>query len=480
MSHCINPNCPHPQNPDNILFCQTCGSELLLVGRYRVSRLLSGKGGFGRTYEVSQGNTTKVLKVLINHQAKAIELFQQEARVLQQLNHPGIPKGDRYFTFLPRNSQQPLHCLVMERIEGLDLEEYQKQRQYHPIDQQLALEWLLQLAQILDEVHQQQFFHRDIKPSNIILRPDGQLVLIDFGTVREVTATYKIKQRAGQVTGIASVGYTPPEQLHYQAVLQSDFFALGRTFVFLLTGKQPTDPAIYDPINDQFNWRSHTPNIVPELADFIDQLMMRSASQRPADTQVILQRLAEIDRILNPPLPPRRKPPKVAATVPSSPTSPALQSFDFEVITVDYQGRVTNRDRTQAECFTQDLGNGVILEMVAIPGSKFLMGSPATEKKRRDNESPQHEVTIQPFFMGKYTVTQAQWKAVTAVPKVNRNLKASPSRFKGVNFPVEQVSWYDAVEFCTRLSIKTGRNYRLPSEAEWEYACRAGTTTPFH
>ncbi|NET62449.1 MAG: serine/threonine protein kinase [Symploca sp. SIO2E6] len=222
MTLCINPDCRHPENPDNILFCQTCGSELLLVTEYRVTRLLSGKGGFGRTYEVSQGNTTKVLKVLINNQPKAIDLFQQEARVLRQLNHPGIPKGDRYFTFLPRNSQQPLHCLVMEKIEGLDLEEYQKQRQYHPLDQQSALKWLLQLAKILEVVHQQRFFHRDIKPSNIILKPDGQLVLIDFGTVREITATYLGKQPSGQVTKIASAGYTPPEQLNYQAVPQSD------------------------------------------------------------------------------------------------------------------------------------------------------------------------------------------------------------------------------------------------------------------
>ncbi|NES18842.1 MAG: serine/threonine protein kinase, partial [Symploca sp. SIO3E6] len=246
MCLCINPNCTNPQNPDNFLFCQACGSELLLVREYRVSQLLSDKGGFGKTYEVSQGSQTKVLKVLINNQPKAIDLFKQEAQVLQQLNHPGIPKGDRYFTFLPRNSQQPLHCLVMEKIEGLDLEEYQQQRQNYPIDQYSALKWLLQLAEILDEVHQQQFFHRDIKPSNIILKPDGQLVLIDFGTVRAITATYLGKQSSGQVTKIASGGYTPTEQLNRQAVPQSDFFALGRTFVFLLTGREPTDVEMYD------------------------------------------------------------------------------------------------------------------------------------------------------------------------------------------------------------------------------------------
>ncbi|NEP61763.1 MAG: SUMF1/EgtB/PvdO family nonheme iron enzyme [Symploca sp. SIO2G7] len=157
-----------------------------------------------------------------------------------------------------------------------------------------------------------------------------------------------------------------------------------------------------------------------------------------------------------------------------------FQSFGFDVVTIDSQGKEINRNRRQAKFFAENLGNGVTLEMVSIPRGKFLMGSPTSEKGRKDTESPQHEVTVQTFFMGKYPVTQAQWKAVAALPKINRDLKAEPSEFKGDNLPVEQVSWYDAVEFCARLSQKTERTYRLPSEAEWEYACRAETTTPFH
>ncbi|MBD2662878.1 formylglycine-generating enzyme family protein [Richelia sinica FACHB-800] len=118
--------------------------------------------------------------------------------------------------------------------------------------------------------------------------------------------------------------------------------------------------------------------------------------------------------------------------------------------------------------------------MVAIPGGEFVMGSPSKELERRSSESPQHTVTVQPFFMGKYPVTQAQWQFVAQLPQVNRDLNPDPSNFKGENRPVEQVSWDDAVEFCHRLSQYTGRPYRLPSEAEWEYACRAGTKTPFH
>jgi len=141
---------------------------------------------------------------------------------------------------------------------------------------------------------------------------------------------------------------------------------------------------------------------------------------------------------------------------------------------------IVKHQQRQAQYFSEDLGNGVILEMVKIPGGTFLMGSPETEEGHTDNESPQHRVTVQPFFMGKYPVTQAQWPAVANLTQVNRKLNLDPSKFKGVNRPVEKVSWYDSIEFCQRLSQYTGRDYRLPSEAEWEYACRAGATTPFH
>ncbi len=139
---------------------------------------------------------------------------------------------------------------------------------------------------------------------------------------------------------------------------------------------------------------------------------------------------------------------------------------------------ILKKEYREAEHFREDLGNGISLDMVYIPGGKFMMGSP--EGEGYDKEKPQHEVTVSSFYMGKFQVTQAQWKAVASFPQVERELKPEPSIFKGDNCPVEKVSWNDAVEFCARLSKHTGREYRLPSEAEWEYACRAGTTTPFH
>ncbi|MFM5889132.1 MAG: formylglycine-generating enzyme family protein, partial [Dolichospermum sp.] len=128
-----------------------------------------------------------------------------------------------------------------------------------------------------------------------------------------------------------------------------------------------------------------------------------------------------------------------------------------------------NRHKKTARFFTENLGNNIKLEMVLIPGGTFMMGS-LKEKASTDDERPQHQVTIKPFCFGKYPITQAQWQAVAALPQVNKELKPDPSRFKGANRPVEKVSWHDAVEFCARLSNHSQRPYRLPSEAEWEYA----------
>ena len=155
-----------------------------------------------------------------------------------------------------------------------------------------------------------------------------------------------------------------------------------------------------------------------------------------------------------------------------------LVPFEFKTATVNAQGEIIEERTGSAQGFTEDL-EGVPLEMVGIPGGTFLMGSPESELERLDTEGPQHEVTVGPFFLGKFTITQAQWRVVAGWDLIDRELKLDPSSFKGEDHPVEYVSWFDAVEFCKRLSARLGKAYRLPSEPEWEYACRAGTTTPF-
>jgi len=166
-------------------------------------------------------------------------------------------------------------------------------------------------------------------------------------------------------------------------------------------------------------------------------------------------------------------------TVSGHPDLP-LQDFDFEVVTVNARGKIIKRQRHQAQFFSQDLGRRASLAMVAIPGGSFVMGAPETEQGSRERERPQHQVTVKPFYMSKYPITQAQWRAVAALPQINQPLKPNPSRFQGNQRPVEQVSWYDAQEFCARLARQTGMAYQLPTEAQWQYASRAGTTTPFY
>jgi serine/threonine protein kinase len=297
---------------------------LLLNGQYRVSRLLSDTTGFGVVYEAFEGFTSKILKVLQekwNNEPKAVELFKREYDVLLELsrqNVTGVPRGDAYFQYSTREGKI-LHCLVMEKVEGINLEQWLKQ--YDNLSQKRALKWLREITLILDKIHQQNWLHRDIKPPNIMLRNSGELVLIDFGTAREETQTYHQKVKGQQVTGITSAGYTPNEQQHGQAVIQSDFYALGRTFVHLLTRKHPLE--IYDPVNDVLSWREETENIHPLLLDFIEELMGKLPENRPANTRVILQRLDEIERQLK--LPPTPAPnPQPVVTKKQSPVIPKI------------------------------------------------------------------------------------------------------------------------------------------------------------
>jgi formylglycine-generating enzyme required for sulfatase activity len=120
------------------------------------------------------------------------------------------------------------------------------------------------------------------------------------------------------------------------------------------------------------------------------------------------------------------------------------------------------------------------MNMVLIMGGSFMMGSPDTEIDRRENEGSQHQVAVPSFFMSEFPITQAHWATVAQLPKVKIDLEIAPANFKGTDRPIEQVNWFETIEFCQRLSQHTGRIYRLPTEAEWEYACRVGGATPFH
>jgi formylglycine-generating enzyme required for sulfatase activity/tRNA A-37 threonylcarbamoyl transferase component Bud32 len=331
----------------------------------------------------------------------------------------------------------------------------------------------IQVAQGLAKAHQHGILHLDLKPANLLLQPaeTGLTVkIIDFGLARiatslrqQVVASQKIRtahsQLAQQIFG--TFDYAPPEQwgdMEYRRVTEkSDVFAWGKTLYRLFTGKRP-----------QHNIRQKYLPDAPGLHELLEDCVEVNPAERPKMTEVFERLVA-----LLPKTAPRatqssqtQVEPVVQIETPSS-----IKTFEFEIVFVNAKGKIIKRESKRAQYEIEDLGDGVTLEMVSIPGGTFMMGSPANEKERYDDEGPQHRVTIQPFWMSKYPITQRQWQAV---------MGENPSDFKGENRPVEDVFWEDVIEFCRRLSEKTGKTYRLPSEAEWEYACRAGTTTPFY
>jgi WD40 repeat protein len=265
-------------------------------------RVLSDTTGFGIVYEAYEHTTPKLLKVLKaihNHNPKAVELFRQEAEVLSRIHSLAVPKigTDGYFQMLPKGSSELVHCIVMEKIDGLNLSQWMQQQGNQSISERQALNWLQQLAEVLHQVHQQNYFHRDIKPQNIMLRSTGQVVLIDFGTARQMTHTYLAHLGNSSITQISSPGYTPPEQDMGHAVPQSDFYALGRTFVYLFTGVQLTDGSIYDSQTGEIRWRQYAPHVSWQLADFIDRLIAPRPIDRPKHTQEILDELHRLTHV---------------------------------------------------------------------------------------------------------------------------------------------------------------------------------------
>ncbi|NJN04197.1 MAG: protein kinase [Leptolyngbyaceae cyanobacterium RM1_1_2] len=259
--------------------------------------LISSDSGFGKVYEAYERSEPKILKVLkedFNRNSKVVDLFQQEARVLSQLHHPGIPgvEAGGYFTFTPQGSEQPLHCIVMEKIDGPNLRQWMQQQGHNPISEKQALDWLYQLMEVLHLIHHKNYFHRDIKPENIMLRSSGQLVLVDFGAARHITATYLAQLgQSGGITALSSAGYTPPEQEQGQAVPQSDFYALGRTVIYLLTAKHPTDSGLYNSFSNEFNWREVASQVSPGFSRLLNRMISPRAIDRPQNTQVILEEI---------------------------------------------------------------------------------------------------------------------------------------------------------------------------------------------
>jgi len=472
MTQCLNPNCLK-SNPAETIFCESCGEKLVLAERYRALKII-GQGSFGRTFQaVDEYKPSRPFCVIkqffpqaqeTKNLEKAAELFAREAERLDSLGrYPQIPELLAYFT---KDNRQ---YIVQEFINGENLQ--QELEKSGAFNESQILELLKSLLPVLQFIHSQQVIHRDIKPENIIRRKkDNQLVLVDFGAAKYATIT----ALGRKATIIGSPEYVAPEQIAGKETFASDIYSLGVTCIHLLTQLAPFD--LFDNVEGKWIWRDYLQSqVTDEVGKILDKMIVGATKKR-------FENVGEILSLIDPTSQAKKQsisPPQISQ--PSTTESEKGELFTFEVLNLDNSGNIINRTQGSARQKVEDLGNDISLEMVYIPGGSFLMGSPENEERRNKNESPQHQVTLQPFYMSKYPITQEQYKVIIGEnPSSFKKGMFFRRNFNGDKCPVENVSWHQAREFCAELSKKTGKTYKLPTESQWEYACRAGITTPFY
>jgi serine/threonine protein kinase len=329
MSYCLNPHCLKPQNLLTEKFCLNCKTPLLLKNRYRAIKII-GQGGMGRTFlavdeQDKLSESSRVIKQFFpqtretNSLQTAIELFAAEAVRLDELGqHSQIPRLYDRFT---QNGHQ---YLVQEWIEGDNLAQvlakegiFQEQSIFHLLNN---------LLPVLAFVHDRHIIHRDIKPENIIRRPDGTLVLVDFGAAKALTG--KALCQTGTVIG--SPEYIAPEQLRGKAVVSSDIYSLGVTCLHLLTGISPFD--LYSDSEDIWVWRDYLADnpISNELGGILDKMIARAINRRYSSVEAVLQDLdAKIIPSLGFVLSPQEKVPESAETEPTELVLISKQGIDY-------------------------------------------------------------------------------------------------------------------------------------------------------
>ena len=418
-----------------------------LIDRFYIVEALA-EGGFGHTYIAEDHSLRTKPKCVLKHLnpikenlpylPRIKELFEKEAAILRQLSVycNQIPRFIDYF------EEHGELYLVQEWIDGSTLR--QELLPGKKLTQIETLQLVIDILTPLDFCHQEQLIHRDIKPDNILrrkivgeasLKENRQIIIIDFGMAKD-----QEKSSGNSLSYGGTPGYAAMEQVRGKPCLASDVYAVGIIAIEALTGMKPQDFQ-YDEGTLEIDWRPYC-HVTDAFADVLSRMVRQIPNRRYQTAAEALKAIPQ----------------------PTSPTSDLHRTYSFETVTLDKSGKIIKKTPGTAKYLAFDLGNGIFLDIVDVKPGRFIMGS-----EESDREKPPHLVSVPGFYIGKYAVTQEQYLAI---------MGKNPSGFQGAKLPVEQVSWDDAQEFCTKLTQKTRKNFRLPSEAEWEYACRAETTTP--
>ena len=467
------------RNPDGAQVCQVCGSILspddvagldafktgiysdirtgvMLSERYILRKEL-GRGGMGVVWLAEDQKlddrevAIKLLPKELSGNIRAINFLKNEAKVALELAHPNIM---RLYNFEEDNGK---NFLVMEFLRGPTFEEILAARGKLTVEETIAV--AKQICDGLAFAHSKKVIHRDLKPANLMLSapvadPEKtpldnvriEVKVTDFGIARVVKDTMS---RFSNVSTTGTLVYMSPEQIRGKRTdARSDIYSLGIVLYEFLSGDPPffTGDLVHQHLREK-------PDPIEEKPEWINSVLLKCLEKEPASR---FENMADLrEALLN------------QGSVRGGIQIQQHVSPQVEVIAPSIvKEAVIETGKNYTETY-----NNINLEMVWIPGGEFMMGSPSSEKDRDDNEGPQHQVKLNGFRMGKYEVTQDQYEKI---------MGTNPSHFKGSGrLPVETVSWNDAMEFCKKLSEGADKQYTLPSEAQWEYACRAGTTTRF-
>ncbi len=492
--------------------CRFCGSQLsdvtspsgslrgidlvrkTLGDRYEVLHEI-GKGGMATVYKAIQKNLNRPVALKVVHQnllhdEEFISRFHREAKMCASMSHPNI------VTVYDEGEVLGVHFMAMEYLDGNDLRTVIEQEGI--LTPGKCLHYLLAVAKALDHAHSRGFIHRDVKSGNIFITVDGRVVLMDFG-IAHAALGGKIT-RAGAVIGTPE--YMSPEQADGKKVdHRTDLYSLGVIMYECLTGTVPFHGS--SPVSTLYKVANDRPDIT-KLKAFPEKLkklnlglLQKDPSNRPKTAKHLIENILKVQEEFRPHLGYRKKErahrqikktkkkeqkgavklvwsigrKKYPETVPQhviwilSGIGLGLVVFLVVLLVRDWQ---TEQD---AYLSPEDISiRAADLEMVFIEGGAFTQG--CVEERQSNcfaNELPVHEVQISGFYIGKFPVTQGQWSKV---------MGSNPSSFSGCDdCPVNNVSWMDAMKFIERLNRVTNKNYRLPTEAEWEFAARGGNNS---